>query len=391
MSALPPFLEPDVIARGCVEAGLGQRACAVLSALAQRIADSGVLREVSAEAHAAVFHDDGVFVEAVAAADLALGGDAELLHALFLLDTLRLVHERQRARGVDVGISRAINERHGVAWLRAARDAEGVPRVRDWAPSWFRLVASGELYRLGRLELTPQRWDHPFRVYEHERTGEVVALAESGLGFSASGELAAPGIIPAWCSELTETDDGVIGSAISPGATLAARRVHLPAEDWRLALVADDWVLDLHVPTEGELTIPALRDSLEQSLPFFARYYPARTFTAFVCYSWLFSTQLERLLQAPSNILAWQREGYLLPASGGHDDFLNFTFGARSLDLVHAPRDTRLRRAIVSELERGAQLHCGLYLLLTRDLHRFGNAPYRHAAERARSESMDGA
>jgi hypothetical protein len=386
---LPPFLQPDAIARSSVEAGLGPRALAVLQALACRIAADDALLEACADAHAAVFDSAQPFAEALARADAALGVDAELLHALYLLDTLRLVSERQRARGVDVAISRAINERHGVAWLRGARDPEGVPRLRDWLPSWFRLVGSGELYRLGRLEFAPERWHDPYRVYVHETRGEVLALAESGLGFGQRGERAIEGAPASFESLLVEHADGVSGTPISARGHALARRVHLPAAEWRLGLVRGDWILDVHVPAEGELSLAALKDSYARALELFAQLYPARTFSAFVCDSWLFSSELERLIEPPSNILSWQREGYLLPGEGGHDSFLKFVFGTAELDLALAPRDTRLRRALVSALERGERLRDGVYFLLASDLHRFGNAPYRDAAVRVLSESMD--
>jgi hypothetical protein len=389
MPGCPPFLDPDVIARGALEAGLGDVALGALRQLARRIRDDDALREPCARAHAAVFDERGPFEDAVSRADAALGADADLLHALFLLDTIRLVQERQRARGVDPAVSRAINERHGVAWLRGARGPDGVPRLARWLPEWFRLVASGELYRLGRLEFAPERWDYPFRAYVQEQTGDAIVLAESGVDFSATGERALPGASPSFTSELDELDDAVIGTPIASNGRALARRVRLPAADHRLALVSGDWMLDIHVPAEGELTLRALRDAFARALEFFARYYPARTFTAFVCDSWLFSSELERLLGEPSNILAWQRQGYLLPGAGGHDDFLNFTFGSARIDPRRAPRDTRLRRALALALARGERLHGGVFLLLTRDLHRFGDAPYRHASEHALSKPMD--
>jgi hypothetical protein len=50
-----------------------------------------------------------------------------------------------------------------------------------------------------------------------------------------------------------------------------------------------------------------------------------------------------------------------------------------------------LRRALIGALERGERLHDGVFVLMTRDLHRFGDAPYRHAAEHAISKLMDDA
>ena len=138
-------------------------------------------------------------------------------------------------------------------------------------------------------------------------------------------------------------------------------------------------MLDLHIPAEGALTLDAIRDALAQAEPFFDHYYPEQKFAAYVCSSWLFSPQLETMLASDSNILRWQHEGYLLPSDSGSDDFLTFTFGARSIDIATAPRDTRLRRAVIAHLDRGELLRCGGYLLLRRDLGRFGSQPYRHA------------
>jgi hypothetical protein len=48
-----------------------------------------------------------------------------------------------------------------------------------------------------------------------------------------------------------------------------------------------------------------------------------------------------------------------------------------------APRDTRLRRALIAHLEQGQRLCCGRYLFLREDLPRFGTQPYRDASAHA--------
>jgi len=47
------------------------------------------------------------------------------------------------------------------------------------------------------------------------------------------------------------------------------------------------------------------------------------------------------MLPSDSNILRWQREGYLLPNEEDRQSFLTFTFGAKTIDLATAPQDTR--------------------------------------------------
>ena len=62
---------------------------------------------------------------------------------------------------------------------------------------------------------------------------------------------------------------------------------------------------------------------------------------------------------------------------------LEFTFGSAHVDPATAPRDTRLRCALLAHLEQGKLLYCGRYLFLRQDLDRFGSQPYRESSARA--------
>ena len=351
----PPFLDDAMIAHASAQAGLDEASLRTLRDFAARMRADPQRVRVAAAAHHAVYETDAPFDDAVAQADAALGGEAGLLHALLVLDSTRLVRERQAARGVPADGARAINERHGAVWLRVAEHSGNIATTA-WMPGWLRTVASGNLHRLGRLEFFPKLWDWPFRAYAHEGTHEVIVLAEAGL---------------------TEADDTITGTAVSPGGAVLPGQVRLPRGQWRLALAPGDPVLDMHVPAEGALTIEALRDAMEQAELFFEDFYPEHRFVAYVCDSWLFSPQLEALLGDDSNILRWQREGYMLPGDDDAASFLTFTFGASSIDLAAAPRDTRLRRAVIAHLQNGGALACGGSMLLRRDLPRFGTQPYR--------------
>jgi hypothetical protein len=381
------FLDPSAIRVGCVEAGLGAFAEATLLQVAARIRVDPALCAAAMSGHYAVYDTDLDFADALSEANAALGADADILHALYVLDSLRLVRARQGARAVPESISRAVNERHGVAWLRRALDARGVPRLPHWPAIGFRLVGSGELYRLGRLEFALRRWAYPFRAYVHEHTGETVVLAErcagEGVHEGDTGAASRSSGLEGDMSGSLALEGDVIGTPISPRGHAVRGSVRLPASEWRLVLTEGDWVLDIHVSAEGALALDAIRDAFERALPFFARYHPAQPFLAYACDSWLFSTQLESFLCEPSNILTWQREGYLLPGDGGHTAFLTFTFGSPDIDLATAARDTRLRRAVLEHLAQGKRLHDGFFLLLRRDLARFGNGPYRDSSERA--------
>jgi hypothetical protein len=151
----------------------------------------------------------------------------------------------------------------------------------------------------------------------------------------------------------------------------------LPLSEWTAALRPGDWVLGLHIPDGPGLTLDAIKDAMREALAVFARHFPDRPApAAFVCDSWLFSTQLAEFLPPEANSVRWQREGFLLPVESGGEWMLRFVFGNTVIDTATAPRDTRLRRAILDHLAAGKTLRCGGYFLLARDLARFGEQPY---------------
>jgi hypothetical protein len=190
MSTIPPFLDAREIARNCADANLGEAATATLLDLAQRIRADPDLRAIASAAHHCVYETREDFTAALSQADAVFGAVADVLHALLVLDSMRLVREKQQARGVPSEIARAINQRHAVAWLNDAIAKRGHVGIPDWMPGWFRTVGSGELYRLGRLEFVLQAWDYPFRAYANIHTHEVIVLAEAGQRFTQDGNLA---------------------------------------------------------------------------------------------------------------------------------------------------------------------------------------------------------
>src|SRR4051812_30148225 len=116
----PAFLDQREIAYNCEQAGLGALATKMLCDLARRISADPQLQRLATAAHQRVYDTNDDFTDAMQQADAALGAEADLLHALFVLDSIRLVRQRQAARGVPPAISLAVNQRHAIAWLKDA-------------------------------------------------------------------------------------------------------------------------------------------------------------------------------------------------------------------------------------------------------------------------------
>jgi hypothetical protein len=119
----PAFLDDQEIVYNCAQAGLGEIATQALRNLARRINADPQLRQVTTTAHQRVYDTNADFTDAARQADAALGAEADLLHGLFVLDSMRLVRQRHAARGVPPDISRAVPAARGCVAQRGGAAA----------------------------------------------------------------------------------------------------------------------------------------------------------------------------------------------------------------------------------------------------------------------------
>ncbi len=80
-------------------------------------ADPGLARQATA-ARDHLFDGSGNENETVAQAEAAFGDEAHLLRGLMMLESIRLVRERQSARGVPAEITQATLDHHPYSTLR---------------------------------------------------------------------------------------------------------------------------------------------------------------------------------------------------------------------------------------------------------------------------------
>ena len=383
----PVFEDDAAVADAAALAGLGGEFTRVLRETARAAAERPGLLDTLRRARRVLFDTDDDPADAMRRLDSAAGPLADRTHELLVLDVVRLLLQRQGRRGVPEDVTHAVIDCQPGLWLRAVEreligttgshagggDVDREPEP-EWDPEWFRLVARGDLYRLGRLEFAPMKWRHPFRWFRNRHTGERVLVADDGLPLTADGYLTGD---LTWTTRHREDGDAIEAHAVHPSGHVQRRPVRLPQADWEPVLSRGDRVLDLHVPSDGGRLTPALvRDSLEQAGPFFDRWYPDRPFVAFFCGSWLFGPQLPGILGHSSGIVAWQREGYLLPDAGPSSGVLRWVFGTREVEPATAPRDTRLRAGLLDLVAAGETLRQGGWLFARDDLPRFGTQPY---------------
>ncbi len=390
---IPAFLSAIQLQQNATAAGLDSTTISSLLALAERIRATATLQQCAEQLHTQTYQ--GLPLGIIPTPPAALFGDD--LHQLYLLvavDAIRLLRMVHQERGIPEAITRESYAALPMCARRFAEAHDGAIGVEDWVlRSWIgRTVASGNLYRLGRMEFILKPFAGDLRVYRHKSSGQVQALAETGVRFTADGYRPFTFDEPTytqygwpspqegaddWIATLDEDEEQVTGTPLSANGYAMPAALRLAKAEWELLLRNGETVLEMHIPNFMPLSLDLLHDSLQRALDFFPHYHPECPFKAFVCSSWIFNTQWAEMLPPTSNLLAFQRQGYLFPLPSSGAGAIYFLFGKRAIDLATAPQDTTLRRAVVAHMQAGGQLRSGGFLLLPDDVSHFGQEPYR--------------
>ncbi len=304
-----------------------------------------------------------------------LSGAFYLLVGLAAIPRMRAAHARH---GIPSDVSRATCGRHYPETLGRYREHhDGRVGVLPGALYWLRNYVLGDLYRIGRLEYMIRPFPAYVHVYRHRSTRAVVALATEGSHFDGEGLATAADAPGARRAAFWEAGRAVHGTAIAPDGYATAHTLALPLDDWQCVLAPGDPVLDVHIPTGGQMTLARCRESMQQAMAFFAHHFPQQPFSAFSCGSWILNPQLAQIYRPDSNMVLWQRELYLYPIPSGDRSGLVFVFGKDDIDLETAPRNTSLRRTLLDHMRAGGRLIGGGMFFLCEDFDQFGMQAYR--------------
>ncbi len=317
---------------------------------------------------------------------VVIAGLGDLTSAFYLLIALAAVPRMLAAhqqRGIPGQISHDCCAHFPASVRRFGEHNAGRVGMTPGSLYWLQNHVRGDLFRLGRLEFMVKPFRGPLVAWRHRHGGAVVALAGDGVPFDAEGVIAADANHAVWTSQLVETDRSVTGTPISPLGYGQRDMVALPRAEWEAVLAPEDPILEVHIPAGGDMTPGRCRDSMQQALEFFPRYFPDKPFVGFACGSWILNPELDRIYRPDSNMVLWQRELYLYPLAHHPDSRsgLHFIFGTDDVDPATAPRDTSLRRALLEHLETGGRLLGGGMFLLLEDFEHFGTQIYRKESE----------
>ena len=299
-----------------------------------------------------------------------------LLLALDAVPRTRRVHRRL---GVSASITRECFSHFGEAIWTYGELYHGAIGMTPGSLGWLRHHTKGELFRLGRHEYMVKPFAGKLTAWRHRSTGRVVALAEAGTRFAPDGFMVDNDGPESWTASLERNADAVVGTPIDPRGFARREPCTLPLSEWEVALAPGDWILEVHIPPGGNMTMDACRRSMAWAIAFFPDVFPEKPAKAFACYSWILNPELERIYRPDSNMVLWQRELYLFPTPSGKREGLGFVFGMSEVNPATARRDTSLRRALLDHLATGGRLIGGGMFMLLEDFPRFGQQVYRRA------------
>ncbi len=312
-----------------------------------------------------------------------LGDDGGIFYLLVGLAAIPLIRRWHHSLAIPEEITRDTTAQ--VHWrVHVHQSIHGRPGVETSQLGWLLHYTCERYFRIGRLEY----WLAPYKggeeVFRHRESGEVVAFAGEGTRFSSDGRVFRDSenyqSDEGWTSTYVRTAEYAEGHLLHPDGHGVPESVRLSLLDWECVLEEDVMTLQLHIPFGGGMTLDACRESILRAKTFFTTHFPDEPAAAITCGSWIFGPQLQKCLSETSNLVAFQRELYLVPLATSGADGLWFVFLKRGLpDFETWPRETSVQRAILEYLEQGHIWAAGRMFYLLDDAPSFGQQVYRSA------------
>jgi len=370
-----PFLTPHAVAESCQWAGFGAGTISYLESAAERIAADPVLARLAWHCHHLLCRSESYRRGDSGSWPLLEelpGQEAGAFYLLIALSGIPQARAFHQSRGIPEPIARDTYS-DTLIWANDYKEKNGVCGMHAHNLPWLFNHLKGDLFRLVRLQFMQRPFRQKLQVFRNRSTRQVRVLADTGTEYRSDGQLNGTGreFDPdgAWISQLLMDQDQVTGTPIHPTGIALREEIALPLDQWECVLKPGDPILEIHIPAGSPMDFDACGESFCLAVDFFPRYFPDRPFKAFCCGSWLLNTQFQDMLPPDSNMVRFQGEFYLFPIlSGGRSGFGRI-FGSDNQDILTAPRDTTLRRAVLDHLEAGGYLRGGGGLLFAEDLN----------------------
>lgn len=274
------------------------------------------------------------------------GNHSSLFYLHAALEKLPFTEQRYKELGIsqDVFVDTL---RDISTWVQNAYNLVGYYTIRNFSWIWRHLEA--KLFRIGRLQYMPITFNDNIYGFTNSKTSETLLLAGNGMELRANGDM--QGVCgkektsDGFITTFIETDTHYIGHPISPYGKCLPETISLSKEEWIYALQKGDYILDIHIPRDGDFSSNTLQSSYAAAESFFTSHFPEYELKGMYCGTWLFTPQLQKILPSSSKIVAFQRSFYLYPNAGSKDFVWNFVFNE-----LLKPEDAKPRSYLQEQL-----------------------------------------
>ena len=221
---------------------------------------------------------------------------------------------------------------------------------RFWAYCYLKPIS----FELGRLAFEITEYPYQFHVYQDPVTGETVPVALAGLRFDEAG---LPDNDGSFVTSLEQTANAVIGYTYTNDGHIDFEKKTF--YNHSCVLNNTDMAIAVHMPGNEKLSAEAVTASLEGAKAFFAQYFPKLDYKAFICSSWLMSTELKAFLSEDSNIMKLQKRFRITLAFQNDFSLFDNIFCVPKCPIEELIPQNRFQREVLQMIKNGGSLYSG--------------------------------
>ena len=224
---------------------------------------------------------------------------------------------------------------------------------------WNQIYLNYRIVRVGVLNFELRhRFTSAVTVFKNGKN-ECVILANDK-DIAKGGQIAGSAGYPdtAFHAAITETDVYYEGYAADvQNAVYADVPVRLDKNEWRVALQAEDDIINVHIPSHVPLTRENAEASYTRAWEVLRACYPEYAPKCIACFSWLLDPQLKQFLKPGSNLIAFQEKYMRFAMKSGGTDVYSFLFKKPVEKIEDLCEDTSLQRAVKAHYLDGKYIY----------------------------------
>ena len=219
--------------------------------------------------------------------------------------------------------------------------------------AWLITFVRVEILRIGKLQFQIKKLTDKIKVFKKDDDVKILIdgadMHQKGMVFGSAQQADEEG---RYFADIKEHGDAVSGYAANEFGECVPEMLTL--KGYKEILSKDDYVISVHIPSDGSLDYELCEKSYKNAEELFVRYYPEYKFKAFVCFSWLMEKRLKTILGKETNITRFADEYFAYPVVSDGNDIYLFLYNLPSpVPACELPEKSSLQKKVKNYLESG--------------------------------------